>query len=211
MGDHAPGDVLPGELDLAAQHGVSRSVIREAMRMLASKRLIVSRQKAGTRVRPRGDWNLLDPDLLEWMFDGMPAVSFVRNLFELRMIVEPAAAELAAVKRSARQLSEMGHALETMAQHGLGGEVGQAADQKFHSVLLDATGNELLMNLSSTISAAVRWTTLFKYRESKQPRDPIPQHRVLYEAIADGDPAAARSAAIKLIAEAEQDTAALVR
>jgi DNA-binding FadR family transcriptional regulator len=207
-GRHLPGDILAGEIEFAEQLGVSRSVVREALRMLAAKGLLESRPKAGTRVRERQDWNLLDPDLLAWMFEGAPPLGYVRNLFQLRMIVEPAAAELAAGGRSARQLSRMGHALEMMAQHGLSTQEGQTADQQFHAVILEATGNELVISLSGSISAAVRWTTYFKYRTSRHPRDPIPQHRTLFEAIADSDPAAARAATEVLIRQAQLDTEA---
>jgi DNA-binding FadR family transcriptional regulator len=207
-GGHPPGYLLPGEVEFAEQLGVSRSVVREALRMLAAKGLLESRPKAGTRIRDRSHWNLLDPDLLGWMFEGAPPLEFVRDLFQLRMIVEPAAAELAALGRSSRQLSRMGHALEMMEEHGLATAEGQAADQQFHAVILEATGNELLMTLSGSISAAVRWTTFFKYRTSRHPRDPIPQHRVLFEAIANADPAAARTATEALVRQAQLDTEA---
>lgn len=207
-GRSAPGTVLSGEIELAEHFHLSRSVIREALRMLAAKGLIESRPKAGTRVRDRAHWNLLDPELLGWMFEGAPPLPFVRNLFDLRMIVEPAAAEAAAVKRTARQLARMGHALEEMALHGLSSEAGRAADQLFHTVILEATDNELLVSLSASIAAAVRWTTFFKYRESRQPRDPMPEHRALFEAIVAGDPAAARAATITLVSQAQRDTEA---
>lgn len=206
-GVRAPGTTLPGEIELAERAGVSRSVIREALRMLSAKGLVDSKPKAGTRVRERHDWNLLDPELLGWMFEGpQPSLTFVQSLFQLRLIVEPAAAELAALHRTTRQLSRMGHSLEEMGTHGLGSEIGRAADQAFHAVLLEATGNELLVSLSASISAAVRWTTLFKYRGSRPPRDPLPEHRVLFEAIANADPAAARDATLTLVRQAQRDT-----
>ncbi|WP_284054082.1 FadR/GntR family transcriptional regulator [Stakelama marina] len=207
-GEHPPGTVLQGEVEFAERLGVSRSVVREALRMLAAKGLVESRPKTGTRVRERSNWNLLDPQLLGWMFEGAPPLDFVRSLFELRMIVEPAAAELAATKRSARQLSQMGHALEQMEATGLNSEEGQAADQRFHTIILEATGNELLVSLSSTISAAVRWTTFFKYRTNRHPRDPMDEHRALFEAIAGSDRAEARAATEALIRQALIDTEA---
>jgi DNA-binding FadR family transcriptional regulator len=124
------------------------------------------------------------------------------------MIVEPAAAELAAKLRNARQLSRMGHALELMAQHGLDTKTGQAADEQFHAIILEATDNELLVSLSGSIAAAVRWTTFFKYRTSQQFVDPIPLHQALFEAIADSDPAAAREATAVLVLQAQHDTEA---
>lgn len=207
-GQFPPGTVLPGEIEIAEQLGVSRSVVREALRMLAARGLLVSKPKTGTRVKERQDWNLLDPILLEWMFEGVPPPGFVRNLFELRMIVEPAAAELAAKKKNARQLSAMGHALERMAKHKLDSVEGQLADQQFHALILEATGNELLINLSASIGAAVRWTTYFKFRSAKKPRDSINEHRDLFEAIANGDAQKARDVAIALIDKAEMDTQA---
>jgi DNA-binding FadR family transcriptional regulator len=205
-GERKPDTILPSEVELAEIYGVSRSVVREAIRILAAKGLVESRQKAGTRIRPRSDWLLLDPVLLAWMFEGSPPLGFVRDLFELRMIVEPAAAELAAQHRTARHLSLMGHALERMAQFGLNTSEGQQADHQFHATILASSGNELLVSLSATISAAVRWTTYFKYRSKKHFKDPMPQHRALYEAIANGDVVAAREATVALVQQAQVDT-----
>ena len=209
-GRYATGSVLPGELDIAAQFGVSRSVVREALRMLSARGLIESRPKVGTRVKERRSWNLLDPTLLEWMFESTPTKKFVRNLFELRMIVEPAAAELAAQKKTARHLASMGHAVEQMARLTLHTSEGQLADQEFHAAILDATDNELMINLSASIGAAVRWTTFFKFRRSKNPRDPIDEHRALLEAIAAGDGERARRVTIDLIVNSERDIEAVL-
>jgi DNA-binding FadR family transcriptional regulator len=100
----------------------------------------------------------------------------------------------------------MGHALEQMAEHGLMSEEGQRADQQFHAIILEATDNELIVSLAASISAAVRWTTFFKYRSSRHFSDPMPQHRLLFEAIANADPAAARQATVELVRQAQQDT-----
>lgn len=210
-GQHEPGTILPSEVELAEQFHVSRSAIRESMRMLTAKGLVESRPKAGTRVRERNEWHLLDPLLLAWMFEGVPPRKFVQSLFQLRMIVEPAAAELAATSRSTQQLSRMGHALEEMARHGLTSEEGQRADQQFHAIILEATDNELLVSLSASISAAVRWTTFFKYRSTRHFNDPMPLHRRLFEAIANADAAAARQATVELVRHALLDTEAALK
>lgn len=205
-GQHAPGSFLPAEHEIAEHRGVSRGLVREALRMLSAKGLLESKPKAGTRIRDRSSWNLLDPDLLAWMFEGEPPAGFVHNLFYLRMIIEPAAAELAATLRTPRHLSRMGHALEQMQEHGLASVVGQAADQSFHNIILEATGNELLISLAGTIGAAVRWTTIYKHRQTRQPSDSMPQHRRLFDAIAEGDAPGARDATIALIDQAQEDT-----
>lgn len=205
-GESPPGSILPGEIESAEQFQVSRSVYREAIRILIAKGLVTSRPKAGTQVTQREQWNLLDPDILAWTFDADPPEDFIRDLFELRMIVEPAAAELAARRRTGGELSRMGHALEEMARHGLNVAAGRDADQLFHRTLLFASHNAPLISLSSSIEAAVSWTTIYKQRKRKLPRDPIPDHRILFNAIVDADVETARAAMVELLRLALADT-----
>lgn len=206
-GRYRPGDVLSGEIEFSEQLNVSRSAYREAIRILAAKGLVESKPKTGTRVSDHRRWNLLDPDVLGWMFESEPSEEFIRALFELRMIVEPAAAELAARRRDGRDLARMGHALEEMARYGLGVPEGRAADQRFHDAVLQATRNPVLLSLSSSIAAAVGWTTLFKQRKRGLPRDPLPDHRTLFDAIAAGNTADAHAAMSELVRLALADTA----
>lgn len=210
-GRHSPGDVLPGEIEFSEVLGVSRTAYREAIRILNAKGLVESRPKTGTRVSARSRWNLLDPDILAWAFEGDPSEAFIRDLFELRMIVEPAAAALAAERRSIQDIARMGHALEEMARHGLATEEGRAADQTFHNAILEAAGNGPLLSLSSSIAAAVTWTTIFKQRGHARPRDPMPDHRALYETIVAGNPEAARTAMTELVRLALADTEPLMK
>ncbi|UAK26129.1 FadR/GntR family transcriptional regulator [Sphingomonas nostoxanthinifaciens] len=205
-GRYPPGTVFSGEIAFAERLNVSRSVYREAVRMLVAKGLVESRPKAGTMVTDRGRWNLLDPEVLAWSFEQEPSPEFVRDLFELRFIIEPAAAALAARRRTEPQLAEMTEALETMARHSLKHPEGQQADQRFHRAVLRATGNAPLASLSSGIEAAVSWTTIYKQRKHALPRDAVPDHRRLLAAIGDADPEAARAAMTALIALALEDT-----
>jgi DNA-binding FadR family transcriptional regulator len=205
-GRYAPGETLPGEIEFAQTLGVSRSAYREAVRMLIAKGLVESRTRTGTRVSARERWNLLDPDVLAWSFESEPSEAFVRDLFELRMIVEPAAAGLAAARRDEDDLARMGAALEEMRRYGLAEAEGRAADQRFHSAILTAARNAPLITLSSSIAAAVSWTTIFKQRKRGLPRDPLPDHERLYEAIVAGDPGAARARMEELVRLALQDT-----
>lgn len=207
-GRHASGSILPTEVEAAEKLGVSRTAYREAIRFLSAKGLVESKPKVGTRVTDRNDWHVLDPDVLRWVFQTEPSEQFIQELFELRGILEPQAAALAAKRRSVEQLSKMGHALEEMGRVGLGSESGRAADQAFHEEILKATGNATLMALTTTIGAAVHWTTVFKQRSSNLPRDPMPEHRKVYAAIADGDPERALDAAKELLQLALQDTRA---
>jgi len=207
-GQRAVGSLLPKEMDATTDLGVSRTSYREAVRMLAAKGLVESRPKVGTHVTDRRRWQVLDPDVLRWAFHSGPSLPFIQELFELRGILEPHAAELAARRRSIEQLALMGHALEEMSRHGLGTAEGRAADQRFHEELLVATGNHALMTLSASICAAIHWTTVLKYKSTTAPRDAIPDHRKLYAAIVASDARWAAKAAQELIQLALEDTQA---
>lgn len=205
-GQIAPGETLTGEIANAEALDVSRSAYREAVQVLTAKGLVESRPKAGTRVLPRSRWNILDPQVLAWAFSAEPDVSFVRDLFELRAIVEPAAARLAAERRDKDDLKTMKDALAKMRRHTLATEAGRAADRAFHDALLGATHNSAMMALSASISAAVSWTTEFKQRSRALPRDPVPDHAKVFDAIAAGDPDAASAAMRALVDLALDDT-----
>ncbi|MEO6718067.1 MAG: FadR/GntR family transcriptional regulator [Novosphingobium sp.] len=204
-GEYQPGDALGGEIEQALALGVSRTPYREAIRILAAKGLLESRPKAGTHVTPKERWNLLDPDVLAWMFTGTPDVGFIRDLFELRGLLEPAAARFAAERRSLEQLEQMRSALADMREHGLASDIGQAADQQFHRAILAASGNLALASLASSVGAAVQWTTHFKQRASKRPRDPLPDHEAVYEAIVAADAVAAAASMKELLNLAFED------
>lgn len=201
-----PGDTLDNEVDSSERLAVSRTAYREAVRILAAKGLVVSQPRLGTRVRDKADWHLLDPEVLSWLFESQPSRDLVVGLFELRSIIEPEAAALAAERRSAADLAAMRAALETMERHGLAGDEGQSADREFHRTVLAATRNPALFALSSGIGAAVRWTTIFKQRKRRLPRDPVPDHRRVLDAIEAGDADAARLAMRDLVALALDDT-----
>jgi DNA-binding FadR family transcriptional regulator len=183
-GKRPPGFQFGGEIEASAKLRVSRTAYREAMRILAAKGLIESRPKAGTRVSPRSRWNVLDPDVLAWSFESEPQPEFVRGLFELRELIEPGAAALAAQRRTDDHLVLMRAALDDMAKYPLETPEGQAADQRFHRTIFAAADNEPLAALASTIGAAVTWTTRFKTREGPLSRDPVPDHERVYDAIA---------------------------
>ncbi len=204
-GEFRPGDAFGGEIEQSEMLGVSRTAYREAMRILTAKGLIESRPKAGTHITPRSRWNLLDPDMLEWMFVGVPDEHFVRDLFELRGVIEPAAAELAALRYDANDLAQMDEGLSGMRKFGLASSKGQAADQQFHTALINATRNEALISLSTSVAAAVRWTTHFKQEARENPRDPLPEHEALRDAIASRQPERARKAMQDLLALALAD------
>lgn len=205
-GEHQPGDILPSEAEASAALNVSRTAYRDAIRTLTAKGMVQSRPRIGTQVQPRHQWNLLDPEVLTWTFSGAPDQGVVRSLFELRSLIEPNAAAIAATRRTRADIKAMKDALAAMARHGLDNAAGQAADRDFHHAILKATDNEYLAFLTTSIGTAVTLTTAFKQRWKELPRDPIPDHRRVLDAIAAGDPDAARTAMGRLVEQALEDT-----
>jgi DNA-binding FadR family transcriptional regulator len=205
-GRYRPGHILDGEVAASSQRRVSRTAYREAMRILSAKGLVHSRPRVGTRVSPLEEWHLLDPDVLSWAFTGEPGPEVLHGLFELRTIVEPAAAALAAARRGQKHLDLMRAALDDMARHTLHVEAGRIADQQFHAALLAATGNPFVVSLTNGVTAAVSALTEFKQRIAPLKRDPVPDHLRVYDAIAAKDAGAARDAMAELIRLAIMDT-----
>jgi len=205
-GRYKPGDLLNGEIAASDRLQVSRGAYREAVRILAAKGLVESRPKVGTRVSQPGHWHLLDPDVLSWIFEFEPDEKLLTDLFELRKIVEPEAAALAALRRAEQDVDDMARALDGMARHTLAVEAGRVADQAFHSALLRASGNAFIVSLTSGVVAAISWTTIFKQRDNPLSRDPMPDHISVYEAVKASDPKAAHKAMENLVDLAFLDT-----
>ncbi len=205
-GEFSPGETLSGEIAFAEELNVSRGAYREAIQVLTAKGLVESRPKAGTRVLPRNRWNLLDPDVLAWAFTGEPDPQLVRSLFEMRMVIEPAAAAMAAARRNKAELKIMRDALAAMKRFSLATEQGRQADRTFHDTILQATQNDAMVVLSASIGAAVNWTTQYKQRLRALPRDPIPDHVKVFDAIAAEDAEGASAAMTALVTLALEDT-----
>jgi DNA-binding FadR family transcriptional regulator len=207
-GKYRPGELLSGEIISSEKLAVSRTAYREAVRILAAKGLVDARPKVGTRVNPRSTWHLLDPDVLDWTFESEPDLALLDSLFELRNVVESAAAGMAAQRRSSAHLQSMRTALEGMARHTLATEAGRQADLEFHTTLLVATGNPFIISLANGVRAAIRTTTIYKQRKQPLRRDPLPDHLRVFEAIAAKESAKAQEAMSALIQLARLDTAA---
>jgi DNA-binding FadR family transcriptional regulator len=206
-----PGHVLDTEIEASSRRNVSRTAYREAIRILSAKGLIQSRPRTGTRVSEISTWHLLDPDVLRWMFVGVPKADVLHGLFELRTMVEPAAAALAAQRRQPSHLADMRTALDGMTTHTVHKPEGREADMAFHAALLAATGNPFVISLTNGVTAAVNALTEFKLRLAKVKRDPVPDHLRVYDAIAAKDADAAREAMTRLIRHAIFDMPAKQR
>ena len=205
-GRYQPGHVLEGEVEASERLHVSRTAYREAMRILAAKGLVHSRPRTGTRVSSPEAWHLLDPDVLSWAFSGDPEPEVLHGLFELRSIIEPAAAALAAVRHTPKHLDTMRRALDVMKFHTLNHEEGRLADKQFHGALLRATCNPFIISLTNGVTSAVHTLTEFKMRGNALKRDPTPDRVRVYDAIAARDADRARAAMSELIRLAIMDT-----
>jgi DNA-binding FadR family transcriptional regulator len=205
-GGHPPGRPLPTEIELCASLSVSRSALREAFKLLAAKRLIVSRQKVGTLVRPRTDWNMLDPEVLAWHLRAAPSDAFVTGLFEVRKIIEPSAAALAAERRSDEALARIDDALAAMFrfQGGAGDLTG--ADLRFHQAILDATGNHFIASFGAVIESSLLASFQLSWDSGHHtPEYSLRQHQGVADAIREKRPSDAYAIMTQLLRSAIED------
>jgi len=199
-GELRPGDLLPREELLAGQMEVSRTALREAMKVLSAKGLVESRTKVGTRVREPRHWHQLDADVLSWRCALMPTDDFVQKLAEMREIIEPSAAAAAARRCSAAQLARLDAAYAAMdAAQTL--DDWARADLDFHEALLSATNNELMISLFSVIETALGTFFVMSARTVKNFKYSLPHHRKVLDAVRRRQPEAARRAMQRMIAD----------
>ncbi|MBC7483504.1 MAG: FadR family transcriptional regulator [Rhizobacter sp.] len=199
-----PGDRLPAEAVLLAEYDVSRPVLREAMRVLVSKGLVLSRQRAGATVRPRNEWHLLDPDVLYWLIQTQPPPEFVETLLTVRRVFEPAAAALAA-----RVASD--EALAGIAQAYAGMEAARTADEileldlAFHRRIAEATNNDLLAYIGNMLSLALRESIKLSSLHPNTHALSLPRHKAILTALLNRDPLAAQQATLVQLKETRED------
>jgi GntR family transcriptional regulator, galactonate operon transcriptional repressor len=196
---HGEFSLLPNEADLCQQLKISRPILREAIKVLSAKGLLTVGPKTGTRVRPRRDWNLLDPQLLEWQAEDGIEEHFFHNVCEIRSIIEPKAAELAALRANEEDLVEIQAAWQQMCTNAQEVEAFITADLWFHNAIMEASHNELLYQVVSVSSVALRTSRALSAKAPRAISSSLPIHRKVFEAIQCHDSTAARQAMEKLI------------
>lgn len=189
---------FPTEAELAKRLGVSRSVMREAVKMVTAKGLLVARPKAGTYVRPQEHWNLFDIDVLRWLMDRRPSMDLLRYFNELRKTVEPQAAAFAAERATPPQVAAIANGLRRMRDAAEGHDDPLDADIEFHVAVLQASGNPFVSQFRDIVSTALRASIRFSNQRGGG-KACIGDHEAVYHAIARGDPDKARSIMNKLI------------
>lgn len=201
-GDLAPGEILPSETALGQEFGVSRTVLREAIKVLAAKGMVESKTKIGTRVRARDHWNMLDPDVLSWSLSSHEAESYAAGVTEMRHILEPAGAALAAERATEQQIGRIREAYEAMAAAGADLERSIPHDLRFHQSILEATGNTFLASMGHVIESALA----FSFQVSARARDDaaysLPLHKTVLERIEARDARGAQAAMLRLLENA---------
>jgi GntR family transcriptional regulator, galactonate operon transcriptional repressor len=200
-----PGDPLPPEDELTSNLAVSRTVLREAVRVLAAKGLVEARPKIGTRVRARSEWNILDPDVLSWRAEATNDRKLYEDTTEVRLAIEPVAARLAALRASADETAGIAEAYEAMEAGVDDQDAYLAADLRFHALILAACHNELLGHLGGVLRGVLRKTFEFTTTPATSRRRALPLHAAIIDAIRDRDGDAAETAARILIADTIAD------
>ncbi len=197
-GTYKIGEAIPIERDLMAELAISRTVLREAQKILIAKGLLESRPKTGTRVRDRRNWNLLDPTLLRLYCRFTDYSDFAAHFQQLRTIIEPEAAALAALNHEDEQLAVIATALEAMACAANVADWTRA-DLAFHEAILEATGNPFVIPLGSLIHAALETLLYQSASDSPDPFESLEGHSRVLDAIRSRDGDAARSAMKELL------------
>jgi DNA-binding FadR family transcriptional regulator len=198
------GEIQPGEqLPTPAHVRASRGVVREAVKVLAAKGLVVSRPKTGTRVRPRESWNLLDPDVLAWRQEGVPPGDFLRKLTEVRLLIEPGAAELAARRAQPAQIAALQAALRNM-RDALDLSppdyvAYNEADIRFHRTIVQACDNEVLEQVGAIVNTTLLVAFNAAVRIPGLPPSSLPRHQAILDAIRRRQPNRARAVMSQLV------------
>ncbi|MER8011832.1 MULTISPECIES: FCD domain-containing protein [unclassified Streptomyces] len=207
LGGELPEGATLDLVALQSELDVSLTALRESLKVLAAKGMVDARQKRGTFVRARSDWNLLDADVLRWQFEGGGADeadrALLRDLAEVRAIIEPAAVRLAAQRRTDADVAALDAALEAMDQDASAAHAVEA-DLSFHRALLNATHNELLERMEMVIESGLAHRDRIVH-SSPHSEDPVPAHRAVLDAVRDRDPDAAEAAMRALLDQAGRD------
>jgi GntR family galactonate operon transcriptional repressor len=204
-GEIPEGSALPIESALGEELDVSRTVVREAVKVLAAKGLVSTRPRTGTRVLPRSSWDVLDHDVLRWIVDSGPDKDFFEDLFEVRVIIEPQAAALAAERRTPAEAAKLGQLLEGVEAAGDDPRMHIETDLPLHAAILEASHNELLVRLSSTLGVALAAGRAVTTRVTESMKLSIPLHHEAVTAIIEGQPQRAREAMHTIITHARKD------
>ncbi len=204
-GRYAAGSSLPPEPLLCEELGVSRTVVREAVKSLIAKGLITTGPKVGTRVLPEAEWNWFDPDVIIWQGKAGLTPEFLRDLQELRRLIEPAAVRMAAERATPAEIAEIEDAFAGMKRAVEGGGDYVTYDLRFHQGLLRAAHNRMVVQMSKALGALLRTSFEISTTRKDGPLNSLPLHRAVLDAVIARNPAKAEKAVLMLIDGARED------
>jgi DNA-binding FadR family transcriptional regulator len=204
-GRYAAGASLPSEAVLGEELGVSRTVVRESVKSLIAKGLVTTGPKVGTRVQASENWNWFDPDVTVWQVRAGLSPEFLRDLLDLRKIVEPGAVRLAAERATAADIAELGSAYAGMARAVQEGGDYVTHDLRFHQVLLGSCHNRMMIQMTRALNALLRTSFELSIRKKDGPRLSLPLHLDVLNAVAAHKPDRAERAILSIIDGARQD------
>ncbi|MER2510410.1 MAG: FadR/GntR family transcriptional regulator [Amaricoccus sp.] len=201
-GEFAENEILPGDADLQRRLGVSRTVLREALKTLSAKGMVLAKAKTGTRVQPRRHWNFFDSDVLYWHLETGVDGRFLEHLSEMRLVFEPEAAALAAARRGDAHLAALDHWVGVMLASRAALSDFVEGDLRFHQTVADAAGNPLMRSIGSVIEVALAMTFAISSPRPDTEHDlTVARHRAVADAIRAGDADGARVAMRAVILE----------
>lgn len=203
-GDAPAGESLPIEAELSKQYDASRTVVREAIKMLTAKGLVGSRPRRGTYVEPESEWNLFDPDVLRWTLQRRFSIDLLREFLIARKAIEPAAAREAALHRDDEAIAEIARRLDDMREAATGAQDPLEADIAFHIAVLEASGNRFFRQFSFVVDTALRFSIRLTNTAKGVRAASVDDHATIYEAIARGDGSGAALAVEQILDEALQ-------
>jgi len=187
QGKYPSGSHLPSEADICSQYDISRTSVREAVKMLTAKGLISSRPRQGITVQNTDKWNLFDSDVLEWILTGKPDLYMLRHFLQLRLAIEPEAAYLAAQYATPEHLTIIEQALIRMKSATTGFDDTLEADIDFHKSVLNASNNPFFIQLMNFIETALRVNIRFTNRMKAVTKEEYQAHVDIFNAIKSGE------------------------
>jgi len=203
-GIYAENDLIEDENTLSSRYQVSRSVVRDAVKILVGKVLLEVRRGIGTRVKPRIEWVLLDDDVLAWHQSGPFRIDFFKKLMEIRLIIEPNAARWACERGTDEKIREIELAQKKMEDEKGSIEDFVVADAQFHQSIIRAANNEILESMEGVIFSALLNSIKITNKDPRDNTDSIPFHSAVTNAIVKRNPDLAELCMKKLLGDAEE-------
>jgi DNA-binding FadR family transcriptional regulator len=203
LGEYPQGQPLKAEAELCEEFDASRTVLREAVKMLTAKGMLDARPRRGTIVLPESQWNLSDPEILNWLLDRKGSLPIISEFADMRLAIEPAAAGLAAKNLNDKTKANLMHAIDRMNAAAKGEDDHLDSDIAFHVGILEASSNRFFWNMRHTIEVALRFSIRITNSRKGVERASVEDHKRILDFILAGDTVGAENEMRVLLQEAK--------